>query len=88
MQLPESASWLADFKSELENFPLTTYKDQTDAFVHALAWELRKAVDFEPAMMERYAALMPANPQLQLQAEIEDAMIDQACQDEFGHLLF
>jgi hypothetical protein len=38
--------------------------------------------------MERYAALMPANPQLQLQAEIEDALIDQACQDEFGHLLF
>jgi predicted phage terminase large subunit-like protein len=88
VQLPESAPWLADFKSELENFPLTTYKDQTDAFVHALAWELRKAVDFEPAMMERYAALMPANPQLQLQAEIEDALIDQACQDEFGHLLF
>jgi predicted phage terminase large subunit-like protein len=88
VQLPESAPWLADFKSELENFPLTTYKDQTDAFVHALAWELRKAVDFEPTMMERYAALMPANPQLQLQAEIEDALIDQACQDEFGHLLF
>jgi predicted phage terminase large subunit-like protein len=88
VQLPESAPWLADFKSELENFPLTTYKDQTDAFVHALAWELRKAVDFEPTMMERYAALMPANPQLQLQAEIEDVLIDQACQDEFGHLLF
>jgi predicted phage terminase large subunit-like protein len=88
VQLPESAPWLADFKSELENFPLTTYKDQTDAFVHALAWELRKAVDFEPGMMERYAALMPTNPQLQLQAEIEDALIDQACQGEFGHLLF
>ena len=48
VQLPEQAPWLADFKSELENFPLTTYKDQVDAFVHALAWELRKAVDFEP----------------------------------------
>jgi hypothetical protein len=55
VQLPEEAPWLADFKNELENFPLTNFKDQTDAFVHGLAWELRKRVDFEPQMMERYA---------------------------------
>lgn len=81
-QLPENAPWLADFKNELENFPLTTYKDQTDAFVHALAWELRKTVDFEPAMMERYAALN-VDPRQQLLAEVEDELINQIYKDEW-----
>jgi predicted phage terminase large subunit-like protein len=88
VQLPESAPWVGDFKSELENFPLTTYKDQTDAFVHALAWELRKSVDFEQAMMGKYAALMPANPQQQLREMVEDTIIEQEAQDEWGHLIF
>jgi len=85
VQLPESAPWLADFKTELENFPLTTYKDQVDAFVHALAWELRKAVDFAPEIGERYAAFN-VDPRQQLLAEVEDSAIDQFCDDEWGHL--
>jgi hypothetical protein len=87
VQLPEEAPWLKDFVDELENFPLTTYKDQVDAFVHALAWELRKAVDFEPALMERYAKLMPANPDAQLRELVEDIMIEQEYNDTWGHLM-
>jgi predicted phage terminase large subunit-like protein len=87
VQLPEQAPWLADFRSELENFPLTTYKDQVDAFVHALAWELRKAVDFEPAMMERYAALH-VDPQQQLMGEAEDELMDVLYENEYGDLAF
>jgi predicted phage terminase large subunit-like protein len=61
VQLPEDAPWLADFVNELENFPLTTYKDQVDAFVHALAWELRKAVDFDQRSMARYVQQLPTS---------------------------
>jgi predicted phage terminase large subunit-like protein len=87
VQLPEEAQWLKDFTDELENFPLTTYKDQVDAFVHALAWELRKGVDFEPKLMERYAQLMPS-PTINGVSldEIEDAMVEEIYQDEWGHL--
>ena len=88
VQLPVEAPWLKDFSDELENFPLTTYKDQVDAFVHGLAWELRKNVDFEPAMMERYAATQPLSPQEEVRALLEDAMVEQEFQDEFGHLDF
>ena len=42
VQLPAEAPWLKDFVDELENFPLTTYKDQVDSFVHGLAWELKE----------------------------------------------
>jgi predicted phage terminase large subunit-like protein len=85
VQLPEEAPWLFDFRNELENFPLTNYKDQVDAFVHALAWELRKNVDFEPAMMERYAALN-VDPRHQLLAAREDLLAEVEYQQEYGHL--
>lgn len=39
--LPESAPWLKPFVSEIKNFPLTSAKDQADAFVHALSYILR-----------------------------------------------
>jgi predicted phage terminase large subunit-like protein len=84
VQVPVDAPWLKDFVDELENFPLTTYKDQVDAFVHGLAWELRKNVDFEPAMMEKYAAAMPLNPDQQLRALVEDIQIEQEYKQEFG----
>lgn len=87
VQIPEEAPWLKDFLDELENFPLTTYKDQVDAFVHALAWELRKSVDFEPALMERYARLQPADERALLAAEVEERLIDYEYQKEWGHLL-
>jgi hypothetical protein len=87
VQLPESAPWLADFKNELENFPLTNYKDQVDAFVHALAWELRKNVDFEPKQMERYAALN-VDPRRQAQELLEDFIIEQDYNAEYGHFDF
>jgi predicted phage terminase large subunit-like protein len=67
VQLPEEAPWLADFVNELENFPLTNYKDQVDAFVHALAWELRKAVDFDPRMMAGYVKQLPPSENQQEQ---------------------
>jgi predicted phage terminase large subunit-like protein len=57
VQLPQEAPWLADFVDEVENFPLTNYKDQVDAFVHALAWELRKGVDFK---MDHLHRVLPA----------------------------
>jgi predicted phage terminase large subunit-like protein len=57
VQLPQGAPWLADFVDEVENFPLTNYKDQTDAFVHALAWEVRKGVDFN---MDHLRRTLPA----------------------------
>jgi len=72
VQLPEDAPWLADFVNELENFPLTTYKDQVDAFVHALAWELRKNVDFDPRMMAGYVKQLPPS---------QDSMIAQALEE-------
>lgn len=86
VQLPVEAPWLKEFVDEVENFPLTTYKDQVDAFVHALAWELRKNVDFEPTMMERYASTQPLNPEQQFRALVEDAMVEQEFEDRFGDM--
>jgi hypothetical protein len=57
VQLPQEAPWLEAFVDELENFPFTNYKDQVDAFVHALAWELRKGVDFK---MDHLKRVLPA----------------------------
>ena len=88
VQLPVEAPWLKDFSDELENFPLTTYKDQVDAFVHGLAWELRKNVDFEPTMMAKYARAMPLNPQQQLRAMVEDIQTDMDYEQEYGALGF
>jgi len=87
VQLPESAPWLAAFVDELENFPLTNYKDQTDAFVHALAWELRKAIDFK---MDHYAYVPGAREQrrLALADAVEEATTDMDWKDEYGHLEF
>jgi len=56
VQLPQEAPWLEAFVDEVENFPLTNYKDQVDAFVHALAWELRKETDFK---MEHLFRVVP-----------------------------
>jgi predicted phage terminase large subunit-like protein len=53
VHLPQEAAWLEAFVDELENFPLVNYKDQVDAFVHALAWELRKNVDFKMEHLQR-----------------------------------
>jgi len=85
VKLPEQAPWLKDFRDEVENFPLTTYKDQVDAFVHALAWELRKNVDFKPEIGERYVALH-ANPGMQEQALLEEALYEAEMQREFGDM--
>jgi predicted phage terminase large subunit-like protein len=41
VQLPESAPWLGAFRDEVANFPLGSYNDQVDAFVHALAYVSR-----------------------------------------------
>ena len=56
MQLPQAAPWLETFVDELENFPLVNFKDQVDAFVHGLAWELRKGIDFK---MEHLSRVVP-----------------------------
>src|SRR6266498_4085145 len=45
--LPESAPWLNTFRDEVANFPLSSYKDQTDAFVHALSYRVRPS-EFKP----------------------------------------
>jgi predicted phage terminase large subunit-like protein len=86
VQLPEDAPWLEAFRDELNNFPLTSYKDQTDAFVHALAWELRKNVDFEAHLLDRYAALN-VDPRRQAYAELEEFIIDSEYQKEYGDML-
>ncbi|HEY4052338.1 MAG TPA: phage terminase large subunit [Terriglobales bacterium] len=39
--LPESAPWLSAFRDEVANFPLGSYNDQVDAFVHALSFAAR-----------------------------------------------
>lgn len=41
VQLPETAPWLNAFRDEVANFPLGSYNDQVDAFVHALAYVSR-----------------------------------------------
>ena len=56
VQLPQAAPWLEVFVDELENFPLVNFKDQVDAFVHGLAWELRKRIDFN---MEHLSRVVP-----------------------------
>jgi predicted phage terminase large subunit-like protein len=89
VQIPEEAPWLKEFVDELENFPLTTYKDQVDAFVHALAWELRKSVDFEAALMEKFAKYLPSPTIGGVSLdEIEEAQIAEIYEDEWGHLGF
>jgi predicted phage terminase large subunit-like protein len=87
VQLPEDAPWLADFVNELENFPLTTYKDQVDAFVHALAWELRKAVDFDQRAMAAYIQQLPPSEN-QLMLEALDELEYQQFQGQFKGLTF
>ena len=47
VQLPESAPWLKPFKDEIGNFPLSAFKDQADAFTHALAYASRPS-EFRP----------------------------------------
>lgn len=86
VQLPEEAQWLKEFVDELENFPLTTYKDQTDAFVHALAWELRKNVDFTPDIMERYALHAPKTQLQQDLDAVEDYLADAEYMQNGGYL--
>lgn len=87
VQLPESAPWLQAFIDELENFPLTNFKDQTDAFVHALAWELRKAVDFR---LDRYTYVPGAEEreQLELVDEVNKKLLDQSYDEKYGGLTF
>jgi len=36
--LPESASWLEDFRSEIMAFPNGRHDDQVDSLAQALAW--------------------------------------------------
>lgn len=89
VQLPEEAPWVGDFVNELENFPLTTYKDQVDAFVHGLAWELRKRVDFKDDVLLAYARhqhqLSPGPSQQEL---MENLMVEQLYDDYVGGLDF
>lgn len=58
--VPESAPWLKDFLDEIENFPLCSSKDTTDALVHALSYASRPA-EFRlrplPAEVVEYDAL-------------------------------
>lgn len=69
VQLPQEAPWLEAFVDELENFPLTNYKDQVDAFVHALAWELRKATDFKMEHLQHVLPQQTANLSLNMPDE-------------------
>ena len=46
-----------------------------------------KSVDFEPAMMERYAALN-TDPRAEARALVEDALIEQEWQSEWKGLDF
>jgi predicted phage terminase large subunit-like protein len=45
--LPQSAPWLQPFREEMGNFPLSSFKDQVDAFVHGLSYALRPS-EFQP----------------------------------------
>jgi predicted phage terminase large subunit-like protein len=38
VHLPESASWLQDFRSEMTAFPYGRHDDQVDSLAQALAW--------------------------------------------------
>lgn len=61
--LPESAPWLKAFTEEIENFPLCSSKDTTDAFVHCLAYASRPA-EFKPrpvVSLQQYDALEAFN---------------------------
>ena len=75
------------FESELENFPLTTYKDQVDAFVHALAGNFAGGTPSEPAMMELYAALN-TDRRAEARALVEYVLIEQEWQSEWKGLDF
>lgn len=48
MHLPEEASWLADFKSELLAFPNSRHDDQVDAFSQLFGWARKKIANREP----------------------------------------
>jgi predicted phage terminase large subunit-like protein len=62
VQLPQEAQWLKDFSDELTNFPLVTYKDQVDAFVHGLSWIVRLQ-DFKDEVVLAKAKLRALQPQ-------------------------
>jgi predicted phage terminase large subunit-like protein len=82
VQLPQEAPWLDAFVDELENFPLTNYKDQVDAFVHALAWELRKGTDFK---MEHLAqVLRPGTNHMLNAGALEDRLLDMQWESRMG----
>ncbi|MGA8440317.1 MAG: hypothetical protein WB714_18970 [Candidatus Sulfotelmatobacter sp.] len=44
---PQQADWLPAFESELRNFPLGSFADQVDAFVHSLSYAARPS-EFQP----------------------------------------
>ncbi|MGA9308433.1 MAG: hypothetical protein WBW31_23765 [Candidatus Sulfotelmatobacter sp.] len=84
VQLPEEAPWLEAFEDELTNFPLTTYKDQVDAFTHGLAWELRKNVDFDQRLFAGYVQQLPSSDDEQA----EEAMVEFMWQRRMNDLGF
>jgi len=62
--LPESASWLDDFKSELLAFPAVQNDDQVDAFVYALT-RLREDSDFNRNYLTWLSTTSPNAQRLQ-----------------------
>jgi hypothetical protein len=46
--LPQEASWLSDFRSELLSFPNGKHDDQVDAFSQLLGWIRRQFTYLEP----------------------------------------
>ena len=64
VSLPKTAPWLAEFKSELQNFPLCAANDQVDAFVHCLSYAARPS-EFKPRE-RRYVVERDAVEELRL----------------------
>lgn len=59
--LPEEATWLAEFKSELLGFPNTRFDDQVDALSQLLNWvreqaSVRVPVNAGPELMDEYGS--------------------------------
>jgi predicted phage terminase large subunit-like protein len=73
--LPVSAHWLEQYRNELASFPLSSFSDQVDATVHALAYVLRPS-EFKPIERARvydYNALQD-DVGLELESGFEDGL--------------
>jgi predicted phage terminase large subunit-like protein len=91
VDLPEVVAWKENFIRELEEFPLGEHDDCVDAYTWAQAGFVRGEGFFKkpkPEELERMRLMGGLDERTQLRELVEDTIIEQEIQEEWGHLKF